>query len=283
MTSPWPTDGPLPRDELDVLSTAVLADVAEKIPGVSEDPPPGWTELVDGRGVYLRRTPGRPDTASRPPDAWYIHGLAGSSANWTSLAGVLSTRGTGYLVDLPGHGRSDPPPGGRYSLLRDADLLAVLIRRRSSGPVHLVANSMGGVIATALAARNPDLVASLTLISPAVPDLRLTRDRGADPVLALLLLPGDDPSGAATARRNRVGGPGPRDGSALLRGPHAAQRRGLRGPGRGAGMAGAGELGSPVDGRCAASPVEVVLPQFGFLLEGRRCGAGADPDRLGNA
>lgn len=188
MTSPWPTDGPTVRDELDAWSTAVLAQLGDAIPGVAEEPPPGWTELVDGRGVYLRRT--LPGTGTGAPDAWYIHGLAGSSANWTSLAGALSGHSTGYLVDLPGHGRSDPPPGGRYLLTRDADLLAVLIRRRSTGPVHLVANSMGGVIATALAARHPGLVSTLTLISPAVPDLRLTRDRGADPVLALLLMPG---------------------------------------------------------------------------------------------
>ena len=193
MTSPWPTAGLTARDDLDASSTALLAQLGDEIPGVSEEPPPGWTELVDGRGIYLRRTArtagaGAADTGSA--DAWYVHGLAGSSANWTSLAGALSSRSTGYLVDLPGHGRSDPPAGGRYSLLFDADLLAVLIRRRSSGPVHLVANSMGGVIATALAARHPELVATLTLISPAVPDLRLTRDRGADPVLALLLLPG---------------------------------------------------------------------------------------------
>lgn len=190
MTSPWPTDGPVARDALDAVSTAVLADLTTVIPGVSDEPPPGWTEVVDGQGVYLRRTPIPHDGDAGSPDAWYIHGLAGSSANWTSLAGALSTRSTGYLVDLPGHGRSDPPPRGRYSLLRDADLLAVLVRRRSSGPVHLVANSMGGVIATALAARHPELVTTLTLISPAVPDLRLTRDRGADPVLALLLMPG---------------------------------------------------------------------------------------------
>ena len=190
MTSPWPTDGPRVRDELDALSTAVLAQLGDAIPGVSEEPPPGWTELVDGRGVYLRRTARRSDTAGDSPDAWYVHGLAGSSANWTSLAGALATRSTGYLVDLPGHGRSDPPPGGRYSLTDDADLLAVLISRWSSGPVHLVGNSMGGVIVTALAARHPELVATLTVISPAVPDLRLTRDRGADPLLGLLLVPG---------------------------------------------------------------------------------------------
>ena len=190
MTSPWPTDGPKARDDLDALSTAVLAELDDAMPGVSDDPPPGWTELVDGRGVYLRRTPHRTDAGGGSPDCWYIHGLAGSSANWTSLSGALASRSTGYLVDLPGHGRSDPPPGGRYSLILDADLLAELIRRRSPGPVHLVANSMGGIIATALAARHPELVATLTLISPAVPDLRLTRDRGADPMLALLMMPG---------------------------------------------------------------------------------------------
>ncbi len=179
------------RDDLMSWSTAALSAFDGEIPGVADDPPPGWTELVDGRGVFLRRTDPQPDApGGAGPDAWYVHGLAGSSSNWTSLAGALSRRATGYLVDLPGHGRSDPPPRGRYSLVADADLLAVLIRRRSTGPVHLVGNSLGGIVCTALAARHPELVHTLTLISPAVPDFRLTRDRGADPILALLLVPG---------------------------------------------------------------------------------------------
>ena len=56
--------------------------------------------------------------------------------------------------------------------------------------MHLVGNSYGGVVATLLAARRPDLVRTLTVLAPAVPDLRLTRDRGADPRLGLLLVPG---------------------------------------------------------------------------------------------
>ncbi len=160
--------------------------------------------MVDGRGVFLRRTE-RPEQArdTLTPDAWYVHGLAGSSSNWTSLAGALSGRVTGYLVDLPGHGRSDPPPHGRYSLVADADLVASLIRRRSAGPVHLLGNSMGGIVCTALAARHPDLVLTLTLISPAVPDFRLTGDRGADPILAVLLLPGT--AGPAVRRLGSIG------------------------------------------------------------------------------
>jgi pimeloyl-ACP methyl ester carboxylesterase len=68
--------------------------------------------------------------------------------------------------------------------------VAAVIGQVSGGPVHLVANSYGGVVATLLAARRPDLLRTLTVISPAVPDLRLTRDRGSDPRLGLLLLPG---------------------------------------------------------------------------------------------
>ncbi len=178
-------------DGLAAWSTAALVAFDDEIPGVADDPPRGWTEMVDGRGVFLRRTaqPGQ-HRDGVGPDAWYVHGLAGSSTNWTSLAGAMSRQATGYLVDLPGHGRSDPPPAGRYSLVADAELLGVLIRRRSPAPVHLVGNSLGGIVCTTLAARHPELVESLTLISPAVPDLRLTRDRGGDPMLALLLVPG---------------------------------------------------------------------------------------------
>src|SRR3954447_16261763 len=93
------------RDALDSWSTALAIDVAGEIPGVADDPPTGWTELVDGRGVFLRRAESRgadpvTDTAQPGrPDAWYVHGLAGSSSNWTSLTGALSGRATGYLVD----------------------------------------------------------------------------------------------------------------------------------------------------------------------------------------
>src|SRR4051812_43981049 len=98
------------RDELAFWSTARRVAVAGAVPGVADEPPPGWTELVDGRGVFLRRT--QRTAAAGTTDAWYVHGLAGSSSNWTSLAGLMSARATGHLVDMPGHGRSDPPPLG---------------------------------------------------------------------------------------------------------------------------------------------------------------------------
>ncbi len=54
--------------------------------------------------------------------------------------------------------------------------------------MHLFGNSLGGAVSTRVAADRPDLVRTLTLVSPALPNLRPTR--GSDPRLPLLLLPG---------------------------------------------------------------------------------------------
>jgi pimeloyl-ACP methyl ester carboxylesterase len=74
-------------------------------------------------------------------------------------------------VDLPGNGHSPPAPDGDYSVAAQAAVVAALIERDGRGPVHLAGNSLGGAICTRLAANRPDLVRTLTLISPALPDL----------------------------------------------------------------------------------------------------------------
>ncbi len=186
-TRPWSAQGPAARDHLAAWSTVPLADIPlGPIPPLAAPGPPGWTELIEGRGVYLRRQHGPADAVP----VWFVHGLGGASTDWTRVGGALSTTACGYSLDLPGSGRSDPPPGARYSPRVDARITAAAIEQVVAGPVHLVGNSYGGVVATLLAADRPDLVSTLTLISPAVPDLRLTKDRGADARLGLLLLPG---------------------------------------------------------------------------------------------
>ncbi len=144
---------------------------------------PGETVVVDGGSLHVRRTPG--PAGSEP--ALYVHGLGGSSTNWTDLAGLLSGYVDGEAVDLHGFGWSDPAPGG-YSLPMHARTVMRLIEQRGRGPVHLFGNSMGGAIAILLAARRPDLVRTLTLVSPAVPDLRPRT--GSDALMPLLLVPG---------------------------------------------------------------------------------------------
>jgi len=75
-------------------------------------------------------------------------------------------------VDLPGFGYSPPPADGNYSLAARAAAVISLIEKLGTWPVHLIGNSLGGAISTRIAARRPDLVRTLTLISPALPDLR---------------------------------------------------------------------------------------------------------------
>ncbi|WP_433181618.1 alpha/beta fold hydrolase [Actinoallomurus sp. CA-150999] len=130
---------------------------------------PGELFRLGDREVFVRTaTPGRDDAEP----GLFVHGLAGSSANWTDLMGLLSDEVAGDAVDLPGFGNSPPPPDRDYSVDAHTLTVARLIEKRGRGPVHLFGNSLGGAIATRLAGTRPDLVRTLTLISPALPDLR---------------------------------------------------------------------------------------------------------------
>jgi len=129
-------------------------------------PWPGeYLDIGDMR-LHVRTTPEGPQET-----AVFVHGLAGSATNWTDLMAELAGEVRGIAVDLPGSGHSPEPPGGDYSLDAHARAVVRLIER-VGGPVHLFGNSMGGAISVRVAATRPDLVSSLTLISPALPDLR---------------------------------------------------------------------------------------------------------------
>jgi pimeloyl-ACP methyl ester carboxylesterase len=162
------------------LSDAVLPAVDMSIP-----PWPGEDRTSGGVRMHVRVTPGPEDA----PTAVYVHGLGGSTTNWTDLAAQLSTRVPGIALDLPGFGRTEPPEDFDYSIPAHADAVARFIRGLDVGPVHLFGNSMGGAISMNVAADHPDLVRTLTLVSPAVPDLRPLVSRMSDPRLALAYLP----------------------------------------------------------------------------------------------
>ncbi|QIQ02809.1 alpha/beta fold hydrolase [Streptomyces liangshanensis] len=129
----------------------------------------------------------RPGTRTGAPPALYVHGLGGSSENWSALMPLLEDVVDGEAVDLPGFGDSPPPDDGNYSITGQARAVIRLLDAGRRGPVHLFGNSLGGAIATRVAAARPDLVRTLTLVSPALPELRI--QRSAVPT-ALVALPG---------------------------------------------------------------------------------------------
>jgi pimeloyl-ACP methyl ester carboxylesterase len=144
------------------------------------DPIPAWPGELTSTGageVFVRSAPALPDAEP----ALFVHGLAGASTNWTDLVdqlrkpppeGQLGPVLAGAALDLPGFGFSPVSGAGDYSLNGHVAAVIGLLDQRGREPVHLVGNSLGGAVATRVAARRPDLVRTLTLISPALPDLR---------------------------------------------------------------------------------------------------------------
>ncbi|SOD73174.1 pimeloyl-ACP methyl ester carboxylesterase [Jatrophihabitans sp. GAS493] len=152
---------------------------------------PGRKIQLGGSALFVRSTPvsAQPSGAAVEAEpALFVHGLGGSSTNWTDLAAQLSPWLDIEAIDLPGFGRSGPARDDNYSTQSFANLVIAYLEQSNRGPVHLFGNSMGGLISIVVAAARPDLVRTLTLVSPAVPDLRPGRVR-VNP-LPLLLVPG---------------------------------------------------------------------------------------------
>jgi pimeloyl-ACP methyl ester carboxylesterase len=146
---------------------------------------PGRDVEVGGVRLNVRVSPS--DNPDAEP-ALFVHGLGGSAHNWTDLAAVLRNRLAVESVDLPGHGRSGPAKD--YSPTAHARTLIAYLEQSGRGPVHLVGNSMGGAISLLVASLRPDLIRTLTLVSPAVPDNRLRiYPLKNDPRMALMIVP----------------------------------------------------------------------------------------------
>lgn len=118
-------------------------------------------------GIHTREA-GDPDA----PLLLCLHGIGSSSAAFTPQLDQLADHMHVVAWDAPGYADSADPdhaPG----LDGYADTAAALIRERG-GPAHVLGVSWGGVIALRLAARHPDLVASLIVADS-------SRGSGTDP------------------------------------------------------------------------------------------------------
>ncbi|WP_327416192.1 alpha/beta fold hydrolase [Streptomyces sp. NBC_01233] len=154
----------------------------------------GAVRVAEGEQLRTAVLPGlelavrvRPPLRTGPPPALFVHGLGGSSQNWSDLMAQLADTVDGEAVDLPGFGWSPPPADRDYSVTAFARAVIRHLDAAGRGPVHLFGNSLGGAVSTRVAAVRPDLVRTLTLISPALPELRV--QKSAVPT-ALLAVPG---------------------------------------------------------------------------------------------
>ena len=105
-----------------------------------------------------------PGTGSVPAFA-FLHGMAGSGADWDRVWAQLPADTTMIRHDLRAFGRSSAQPGVPFS---HADDLGAVLDARHTGPVTLVGVSMGGAVALNFALSHPHRVQRLVLVSPAL-------------------------------------------------------------------------------------------------------------------
>lgn len=133
-----------------------------------------------------------------------IHGTGGSRAHWKPLVGLLEPHRELLLVDLPGHGESEPPPDGvPHTPIGYAAVLDGVLEKLELESTHVAGNSVGGWTALELAKRGR--ADSVVALGPA------GLWRGRDPWRCVVQLWGQHKLGRAFApltphlMRNRAG------------------------------------------------------------------------------
>lgn len=123
--------------------------------------PPSRTVPVDGGELHVG------DWGGDGPVVLAIHGITASHVSWAAVAARL----TGCRLvapDLRGRGRSRDLPGP-YGLQRHAEDMLGVLDELGCAQAILVGHSMGGFVATSLAAAQPDRVSSLVLVDGGLP------------------------------------------------------------------------------------------------------------------
>jgi pimeloyl-ACP methyl ester carboxylesterase len=136
---------------------------------------PGRVQYLDIDGVRVHSITWSPtdpdtdpDTGTRDRRILLVHGLGANTLSWQPVGQLLADRfgASVTAIDLIGFGRTRAPDR-RATVQTNRELVLQLLEQ--TGPATVFGNSMGGVIATGVTARRPDLVEALVLVNPALP------------------------------------------------------------------------------------------------------------------
>jgi hypothetical protein len=122
--------------------------------------------------VHVQAPPAASEAPVETEDVVFIHGFISSSVFWTetvfpAFSPSARSRYRMFAVDLLGFGRSPKPAESLYTLREHVEMIErSVLRRYRLGSFHVVAHSLGSVLALALAVRHPAAVKSLTLLAP---------------------------------------------------------------------------------------------------------------------
>ncbi|KAL6005714.1 hypothetical protein ACLOJK_006285 [Asimina triloba] len=161
------------------INSTIVELLQGKIGGQQSHPNPRWSDcdcktcaswISSCKETLFVKVDGAIDNAVE--DVLFIHGFISSSAFWTetvfpNLSESTKSKYRLIAIDLLGFGRSPKPTDSLYTLRDHLDM----IERSALEPYelkkfHIVAHSLGCILALALAVKHPGAVKSLTLLAP---------------------------------------------------------------------------------------------------------------------
>ncbi|WOL05729.1 putative lysophospholipase BODYGUARD 2 [Canna indica] len=131
-----------------------------------------WSSPSGSRDTLFVHVEGPKDGKAAEEDVLFIHGFISSSAFWTetvfpNVSESARSRYRLFAVDLLGFGKSPKPPESLYTLREHVDMIERSVMERFGvKSFHIVAHSLGSILALALAVKYPNAVKSLTILAP---------------------------------------------------------------------------------------------------------------------
>ena len=116
-------------------------------------------QTIAGQQLFFAKHKGPTEAA---PTLLLVHGAGGSRLEWPAQLRRLPQAAV-YVLDLPGHGRSDPP--GRDTIEDYAAVVRAFIEKLGLQNVVVLGWSMGGAIAQMIGLEPPPAVAGLILVA----------------------------------------------------------------------------------------------------------------------
>jgi pimeloyl-ACP methyl ester carboxylesterase len=103
-------------------------------------------------------------TGGKGPVMLLLHGFTLSGEQWEPFLDLFAEEYTVIAMDMPGHGKSDVL-GEKFSFERWSDLMIKMLDKMEINTIYAAGHSAGAITLMHMAARNPDLIESMVLIS----------------------------------------------------------------------------------------------------------------------
>jgi len=107
------------------------------------------------------------DLGAGEPTLVFVHGWGGSGEFWRANAPAFAERQRVLLLDLPGHGASEPPPGD-CTLELFSEALAAVLREAGVARAVLIGHSLGTAVVCRFLRDHPEQVQALVTVDGAL-------------------------------------------------------------------------------------------------------------------